>query len=181
MLYPSPVVSIQIPPPSLSIIVYVTQERERERSLFCRFLCCWRSGVTGIIQRRGPFIANSQRGRRDSRAFFWRGEGWGTPASNCSMMTLLHGRLTQSEYYAVQQRRMLYYTRQKKKWELRASRELGYLVWRLTSCYNLYRTAVYITSRKRPTENQEEKKIWISNERTVDTSSQKLKIGEIYW
>jgi hypothetical protein len=59
--------------PPLSIIVYVTQERER--SLFCRFLCCWRSGVTGIIQRRGPFIANSQRGRRDSRAFFWGGGG----------------------------------------------------------------------------------------------------------
>lgn len=48
-----------IPPPSPTLLlVYVTQEIER--SLFCRFLCCTalhccrRSGVTGIIQRRGP-------------------------------------------------------------------------------------------------------------------------------
>lgn len=51
---------IPLPFPTL-LLVYVTQEIER--SLFCRFLCCTalhccccrrRSGVTGIIQRRGP-------------------------------------------------------------------------------------------------------------------------------
>lgn len=40
------------------------------------------------------------------------------------MMTLLHGRLTQSEYYAVQQSRMLLQTKKETKKNRQASREL---------------------------------------------------------
>lgn len=71
-----------------------------------------------LYKDEGPFIANSQRGRRDTYielGLFGGRWGGGTSASNCSMMTLLHGRLTQSEYYAVQQSRMLLQTKKEKK------------------------------------------------------------------
>lgn len=113
------------PPPQLSSSSMLHKRlREAYFAVFSAALHCTAAVAAAALvslvlyKDEGPFIANSQRGRRDtyvhSQSFGGWGWGGGTSASNCSMMTLLHGRLTQSEYYAVQQSRMLLHTKKKR-------------------------------------------------------------------
>lgn len=159
---------IPLPPQLSSSSMLHKRLREAYFAVFSAALHCTAAAAAAALvslvlyKDEGPFIANSQRGRRDTYielGLFGGRWGGGTSASNCSMMTLLHGRLTQSEYYAVQQSRMLLQTKKEKKRIDRPVESWTIWVWRLTSCYKrrTYWTA-YIKVAKGRLKNKTKKK-----------------------